>query len=263
MEDVLIYSGETHTLKGSLYTATNTCDRVLIYFHGGGLIFGQRDDLPQAYIDVITQYYHLLTVDYRLLPEADFQDILADLQHIHHYVDTQFDNVYCMGRSAGGFLSLIYASQYDVQGLIDFYGFYHVRHPDFKSIPKNHLNVANMLTDEIKTQFTLPDVSTSLSPQPRYLLYLYYRHHGLWPSLINYEIDTAILAQLPKTFIAHARYDPDVTIAYSKNLCNLNKRATLVEIDSDHHQFDETVTPDMIQLYHQACQFIKNEEALL
>ena len=34
----------------------------IIYFHGGGLIFGQRDDLPQAYIDILTESYHLVLV---------------------------------------------------------------------------------------------------------------------------------------------------------------------------------------------------------
>ncbi|MCS4485909.1 alpha/beta hydrolase [Staphylococcus americanisciuri] len=262
MEEVRIYRGDTYTLKGTFYPSTNTCPRILVYFHGGGLIFGQRDDLPNTYIEVITQYYNLLTVDYRLLPEATFTDIVDDLQHIHDYVSAQFAEVYCMGRSAGGFLSMLYATKYDVQGLIDFYGFYDVQHPAFKSIPNNHRNVMAMLTDDIKTLFTLPDVSTDLPPNPRYLLYLYYRHHGLWPVLIDYEIDTAALTKLPKLFIAHASNDPDVPITYSKKLANLHKQATFVEIDSNSHAFDNSVTPDMIQLYHQACQYIQNKEAL-
>ena len=262
MQEVQIYSGDTYTLKGTLHRAQTACQRMLVYFHGGGLIFGQRDDLQREYIDVITQYYHLLTVDYRLLPEANFQNILEDLQHIHTYVDTYDMDVYCMGRSAGGFLSLIYASHYPTQGVIDFYGFYDVHHPAFKAIPKNHRNVTALLTDDIQTQFTQPTVSTCIPPHPRYLLYLYYRHCGRWPTIIDYHIDTSSLGKLPKLFIAHASDDPDVPIAYSENLAKIHPNATLVTIHSDAHQFDERVTHETLKIYHQACAFIKNEEAL-
>ncbi|UXR69704.1 alpha/beta hydrolase [Staphylococcus sp. IVB6246] len=134
MKEIDIYNGNDYVLKGTFYESSHSRDQILIYFHGGGFIFGERDDLPKEYIEVITQYFHLLTVDYRLLPEANFNDILLDLHNIHDYVHEDFSEVYCMGRSAGGFLSLIYASQYDIQGIIDFYGFYDVQDQSFNKV---------------------------------------------------------------------------------------------------------------------------------
>lgn len=71
------FSYATHsslTLSASFYRSTaNLKNETIIYFHGGGLIWGDRDDLPQAYIDLFLKAgYHLLTVDYPLAPENSF-----------------------------------------------------------------------------------------------------------------------------------------------------------------------------------------------
>ncbi|MES3705188.1 hypothetical protein ABFE52_05295 [Staphylococcus ureilyticus] len=52
---------------------------VIMYFHGGGLIFGQPNDLPQAYIDILSESYHLIMVSYRLAQKV----ILIRLLKMH------------------------------------------------------------------------------------------------------------------------------------------------------------------------------------
>lgn len=51
---------------------------VITYFHGGGLICGSPDDLPQSYIDLLTQDFHLVLVSYRLAPESNMDTIISD-----------------------------------------------------------------------------------------------------------------------------------------------------------------------------------------
>ena len=51
---------------------------VIVYYHGGGLIFGQPNDLEQAYIDILTENYHLILVSYRLAPESNLETIIGD-----------------------------------------------------------------------------------------------------------------------------------------------------------------------------------------
>ncbi|WP_414048940.1 alpha/beta hydrolase [Macrococcus animalis] len=257
MHHLKIYNKE-YKLHATYYDSFKNKDDVLIYFHGGGLIFGQRNDLPREYVDVITQYFNLITVDYRLLPESSFEDILIDLKRIYNYVIDRFQHIYCMGRSAGGYLSLIFANQYKTNGVINFYGYYDTDHPLFEKIPKNHLNVTSMLTNDLVTQLKKDRVTTAEPANPRYLLYLYYRHSGLWTSLINFSISNDDLKKLPRMFIAHSINDPDVPYIYSENLNKLNKNSKLRTIDGNIHDFDNTVTHDTINLYHEACEYIKN-----
>ncbi|WP_180809765.1 alpha/beta hydrolase [Staphylococcus sp. 17KM0847] len=256
MEHVTIFANSDYQLHGTLYRAAKTCHRVMIYFHGGGFIFGQRDDLPDEYVDVITRTYHLLTVDYRLLPESSWDDIVDDLKHINAYVSQNFKTAYCMGRSAGGFLALTYATLFDIAGVIDFYGFYNLSHSAFYRLPTNHQNIAHMLSGHLKHSLIKRTVTTNEPPQPRFLLYLYYRERGIWPSLIHYNISNEQLKKPPKLFIAHAINDPDVPIAYSIDLANIHNNAKLVKINSHIHDFDSEVTEANIQLYEQACEYI-------
>lgn len=84
----MTYSQETYTfatfkgipLKATFYrpSSTITYQATLLYFHGGGLIFGQRDDLPETYLTLLTQAgYGILAIDYLLAPESRL-DLIID-----------------------------------------------------------------------------------------------------------------------------------------------------------------------------------------
>ena len=88
----------------------------IIYFHGGGLLYGVRDDLPKIYVNqFLDSGYDLLLLDYPLAPESNIDTILSSsLDEVYYFLDnysTIFNltsnNFILFGRSAGAYLSLM------------------------------------------------------------------------------------------------------------------------------------------------------------
>ena len=65
------------TLRADIHLATAARrERVVLYFHGGGLLCGTRDDLPLPYIrELNAQGYDLICFDYPLAPESSLAEI--------------------------------------------------------------------------------------------------------------------------------------------------------------------------------------------
>ena len=81
----------------------------ILYFHGGGLLYGSRKDLPERHIQTLTSAgYEILAFDYPLAPAAGLEIILDDVcSSINHtcengavYTDPSLP-YYLWGRSAG------------------------------------------------------------------------------------------------------------------------------------------------------------------
>ena len=52
----------------------------ILYLHGGGLLYGERDDLPRPYVDLFLEHgYSLVCADYPLAPEAPLVTIEASV----------------------------------------------------------------------------------------------------------------------------------------------------------------------------------------
>lgn len=263
---VTIHKEKDFQLNGIFYPAS--VDKplgTLVYLHGGGLIFGQKEDLPEPYIQILLNTFNVLITDYRLLPESTIDDIFDDLHKIYHFAKSTHHRLYYFGRSAGAYLSLIMSKNYDIKGIISYYGYYNFEHPDFKSLPHDQKHVASSINDQIKETLIKPNITTSENPTPRYLLYLYYRHQNQWLNLVksnNSTIDMYTLSQtnlnkLPPIFIAHAINDPDVPCSYSTEIANQAPINEIELINSDVHNFDQTVTEDNILLYKKACAFLQ------
>lgn len=58
----------------------------ILYFHGGGLLYGHKDDLPDGHLRLLTQAgYRIISFDYPLAPAAKLPLILDDVRSsIHH-----------------------------------------------------------------------------------------------------------------------------------------------------------------------------------
>ena len=86
----------------------------ILYFHGGGLLYGSREDLPRRHIDTLTRAgYIIVSYDYPLAPAARLDTIMGDVcSSITHYIN--HPEIYCgrklpfflWGRSAGAYLCL-------------------------------------------------------------------------------------------------------------------------------------------------------------
>ena len=65
-----IYKSNSRNIKGNIF-----------YFHGGGLLFGSKLDLPEYHIESITNAgYNILSFNYLLAPESDFNIIFEEIK---------------------------------------------------------------------------------------------------------------------------------------------------------------------------------------
>lgn len=273
-----IFHWQELPIQVSLYRPRKeTVRSVLLYLHGGGLVAGQRDDLPEAYLQALIEAgIGILSLDYPLAPESKLDDILAVLAKLLEWHEAKgyrlFNQTeahyFLFGRSAGAFLALQLAARGlapRCRGLISLYGYTSLQLAAF-NLPSRHYltypsvsqeEVAKLIQDKPLTQGYL---------LLRYPIYLYARQSGKWLSLLladtanaaSYDLTAEQLQALPPCFIAHAVGDPDVPIQQSRRLAELVPDAYLQEVASQEHDFDRTAIEELgLPLYHDIIQWLQ------
>jgi acetyl esterase/lipase len=106
-----------HNIKANIFLpdSKKRCP-VLIYFHGGGFIFGNRDRGLNIYLKekLLANNYAIVSADYRLAPETKLEEILKDVGDVVGWIrekgsdkfNVDPDKIAVAGGSAGGYLSL-------------------------------------------------------------------------------------------------------------------------------------------------------------
>lgn len=258
---------DNNLLYGTFYHADNLKSHykgTIIYFHGGGLIFGEREDLPSVYIELLTQAgYGVLAVDYLLAPESKLDQIISSTsQAIQWFFDSAQNNLniphldyYLMGRSAGGFLAIYQAvrlsqaesDEYAPKGLISFYGYFNLNEAAF-NVPSRHFLQYPKVTQTAVRALVKDRAIVSGPMDERYPVYMAARQEGNWKdylladgfTLKDYSLTNADLKSLPPTFITAATNDPDVPVRQSKLLHKSAPESVLHLVESDEHDFDRT-----------------------
>lgn len=262
----------------------------VFYLHGGGILYGERDDLPAPYVRALTDAgYTLVAADYPLAPECALPDALESIyatweDAIARRVEAgQLDGYFLFGRSAGAFLSLMLAREIHRRsrdedplpqplGILSFYGYYDLTDRAFHDPAKAYValpavaqsTVAGMIGDEPVTS----------GPKPlRYALYVYARQHeGAWLDLMGLDASTPErtpkawsltaedIAALPPLFVAASSGDEDVPLRISKTLARLAPHAAMKTVYLLPHDFDRDVTdPTGMQVYQQALAWMAQQ----
>ncbi|SUM31380.1 esterase/lipase-protein [Staphylococcus gallinarum] len=67
--------------------------------------------LEQAYIDILTENYHLILVSYRLAPESNLATIISDALLNFDHIQATYPELplFTFGRSAGAYLAMLVA----------------------------------------------------------------------------------------------------------------------------------------------------------
>ncbi|MBO0473646.1 hypothetical protein IGL98_001068 [Enterococcus sp. DIV0840] len=241
----------------------------LIYFHGGGLLYGTRDDLPETYCELLTENgYNLLTVDYPLAPEVKLPTIVTCLKEAIDWflknhktiLGLENSNYFLFGRSAGGFLTYLLSARHrfeEQKGLISFYGYYDLTNPSF-SQPNSYYNrfpkTAPLAAQALIQSRPIAEVSIN----ERFSLYLSGRQFGNWLSyLVNtpsekedFSLTETELTELPPTFLAHSSADQDVPVEASRIASNKILNVTYEEVENLPHDFDGDITKsEGLQVY--------------
>lgn len=269
-----ILTKETLAIEGTLYLPEKIRQSPILYLHGGGLVFGQRDDLPLPYIEAFTTAGHpFITLDYVLAPEAKLPFILDTLKEtlttvIQRLPEWGFSQEYIlMGRSAGSYLAdLLIKDGFQPSHLIHFYGYYTLDVPAFRQPNPSYL---------IFPRVAPMDVDALLESQPivagemgkRYPIYLSGRQFGNWlprilPSLRDiptYSVTEEELATFPPTIFIHSTKDADVPYDLSEKAQKLVPHSVLLTITGEEHDFDRQVTDENLAVYQQVIDFVGNK----
>ncbi|MGG5372946.1 alpha/beta hydrolase [Enterococcus sp. AZ196] len=261
-------------LKVSFFpaTATEAKDKTILYFHGGGFLFGDREDLPEAYLALFLKNgFHVLAFDYPLAPETPLREIVHCLEAGVHWFSENYQSrlnllepgFFLFGRSAGGCLaSILTANHYQHQlGLIRFYGYHHFDHEEFV-LPSpfyNHYPKVPPLTAQQLIQ-NQPTVVSGVAE--RFPLYLSARQYGNWlsylgPKLNELTVNDKQLEQFPPVFMAHCRKDPDVPIVSSQQMAAAVKQCTFLELDRIEHDFDREKNPTATDIYQKLLDWLE------
>ena len=131
MNEILtLTSGGTATIIRPAVPA----EKYLLYFHGGGFVYGSKNDLPQALSAVfLNAGYTILAVDYLLAPNHSLQEILTQNEQTFAELNAAIikDQPFSFcGRSAGGYAMLaltqhLLANKQQLpERVINFYGYY-------------------------------------------------------------------------------------------------------------------------------------------
>lgn len=258
-------------LSMTFYSNQNdsTNKATLIYFHGGGLLYGHRNDLPEIYCQLLVENgYNLLTVDYPLAPEVKLPTIFTCLKEAIDWFLKNYETTlglkkadyFLFGRSAGGFLAYLLSARYPTtkqKGLISFYGYYDLTNPSF-SQPSSYYNqfpkIAPLAAQALIQSKPIAEVSIT----ERFSLYLSGRQFGNWLSYLvttpsekeTFSLSDEELAKLPPSFLAHSSADQDVPVEISREACNKLSNVTYEEVKKLPHDFDGDITKNEgLQVY--------------
>ena len=229
---------------------------VILYFHGGGLLYGDRNDLPETHIEKFCENnYAILSFDYRLAPKYKLPDIISDIiSSINWYIDNRYNlfkselPYFLWGRSAGAYLSLL-AAREDYRekplGILSYYG-YGFMEDNWANTPNPHYCKLPKVEEKIMNDILNKEDE---SINNRYALYVYARQSGNWFSLIynekvkylllNYSLRVGVdPKKYPPIFLTHSFYDPDVPCQESRSIHELFPNSELFLVSSDEHDFD-------------------------
>ena len=260
----------------------------VFYLHGGGLLYGERDDLPAPYVRAITEAgYTLVCADYPLCPEAALPAVVDAVFDVWHeavgarVAAGELAGYVLFGRSAGAYLALVLAREIhrcgaaggaelpQPLGILDFYGYYNLADKAFSAPARAYAELPEV-PRAIAEAMVRPAPLTAGPKALRYGLYVYARQHeGAWLDLMGldgsaperspaaWSLSAADIAALPPLFVTASTGDEDVPLRASKTLARTAPSAVMKTVYYLPHDFDRDVTdPTGMQVYQQALAWL-------
>lgn len=255
-------------LSATSYAPDTKASTTIFYLHGGGLEFGQRNDLPVDYIQrFVTAGIELVTFDYLLAPEVKIDVILPVLREsLQVMVDKKASSsrLILMGRSAGSYLCyLLLRDGFEADGFVDLYGYASLDYPEFR-LPAGFYDYFPKVLPMNAQALIQQQPLVAGEMKDRYPLYVSGRQFGTWlsqflPSMRaadSYSLTPDELRRLPRTLLIHSTDDPDVPFATSTEAVKYLPDAKLIPIQQAEHDFDRNVTAENLAIYDQIIDFI-------
>jgi acetyl esterase/lipase len=274
MKQTIIYKEDDRfTIKADFYGTNRDFAPVVVYIHGGGLIWGTREDIFEEIIQLYTTNgFAVFSIDYRLAPESKLPDILEDVQDALFWLEfegpKQFSidpsKIAVTGGSAGGFLALCTGIFHrKPRAIVSFYGYGDIS-TKWATNPSHFYRKKELISKELATLLLSNQIITEASIESRYLLYLYGRQQGVWvqeitginPVLNQEEILKLcplhnVTKEYPPTLLLHGTNDTDVPYEQSvfmrAALLKEGVKTSLITIPNGEHVFEKDFHNPIVQ----------------
>jgi acetyl esterase/lipase len=211
---------------------------VLVWIHGGALLMGGRAGLPHDLLDLCrTENYALVSIDYRLAPQAKLPDIIEDVRDALRWIRERGPEMAHLdpkklvvaGGSAGGYLTLMTGICVEPRpaALVAYWGYGDVD-GDWYTKPSEFYRASKPLYDHDEALKAIaPEVVTAptdkAQAEARSRYYLCLRQGGLWtrevtgfePGRDKAKLDPFcpvrnVSPAYPPTLLIHGTVDTDV-----------------------------------------------------
>lgn len=274
------------TSQSSLYTDIyyhGSQTPVIIYIHGGALIFGSRKWLPSEQIEIYKNAgFSVISIDYRLAPETKIEFIIEDIQDALNWVRATASKMYdfnterlaLIGSSAGGYLSLLSGTmKWRPSAIVSFYGYGDIL-GKWYSEPSEHY-CQRPIVKLAEAEQSLSKSEVSEGAWDRFNYYLWCRQHGTWVESVT-GLDQAMNSELlrkynpidnlskdfPPTLLLHGDRDTDVPYEQSlmmhEALSKVGIHTELITIKGADHAFDQNLNEPQVQsAFETTVKFLK------
>lgn len=262
---------------------------VAVWIHGGALIMGRRESVPQRLRDqLIRDGFVVVSIDYRLAPETKLPGILEDVEDAFDWIRKQGpalfradpERVVVLGSSAGGYLTL--ATGYRVhprpQALVSFWGYGDLIGPWYSTpSPHERHHRIVMTRDEALGQVSGPPIANSADRQGNGgAFYQYCRQHGIWPREVSgwdphdeaerfgpYMPVENVTSDYPPTLLVHGTADTDVPYEQSALMqAQFQKhgvRHELMPFEGAEHGLGGAMSAALEQAHSAAVSFLRDQ----
>ncbi len=254
----------------------------IFYLHGGGLLYGERNDLPETYVRMFTDAgYTLVCADYPLAPESSLEQTVATIvdiwrASIGQALQNEKLRGYCLfGRSTGANLALLLdrelrrRNETEPLAILDFYGYHDLSDPALSEPAAAYTALPEVSRAQVDAVIDKSDGAPMQgSKAARWSLYVYARQHkGAWLDFMGLKSEEAVsrwslgaddIAALPPIFISASTGDADIPLGQSKALWRAAPYAAMHQVYYLEHDFDrDTTNPAGREAYEAALAFLE------
>ncbi|AGK52382.1 alpha/beta hydrolase [Bacillus sp. 1NLA3E] len=274
MKNTVIYKESAcFTLTADFYETKQDYAPVIVYIHGGGLLWGSREEIPKEMVKLYTDNgFSLFSINYRLAPETKLPDILEDVEDALTWIESEGPKhfsidpkrIAVVGSSAGGYLALCTGTfKNKPRAIVSFYGYGDIT-AKWATNPNKFYSQKVIVPKETAKKLVSNQIITEGTVDDRFLLYLYARQTGEWIqeiSGINPLINKEQLLKLcpiynitkdyPSTLLLHGTKDVDVPYEQSVfmrgALVKQGIEAKIITIPNGDHVFDKDFYNPVVQ----------------